>query len=124
MALFSKKPKATTEKVTEKATKVSAAHQSQPSISNYGMIKAPHITEKAALLAEHNKYTFKVSAESNKIEIKKAIQNLYKVTVTGVHVISIPAKARSMGRYQGVRSSFKKAIVTLKPGDKIDVASS
>ncbi|MEK7506634.1 MAG: 50S ribosomal protein L23 [Patescibacteria group bacterium] len=89
----------------------------------YQMILAPHQTEKAGLMAGLNKYVFRVGSDSNKIEIRKAIEKLYKVKVNKVAVLSMPAKARRLGRTTGFRPGFKKAIVTLVEGDKIDISS-
>ncbi len=88
----------------------------------YRFVLSPHVTEKATNGNMLNKYTFKVSKEANKIEIKKAIERLYKVKVASVHVVNIPAKTRQIGRYMGTKIGFKKAIVTLKEGDKIEIA--
>jgi len=89
----------------------------------YGIILNSHITEKVGLMNAENKYVFKVYKKSNKIQIKKAIEKLYKVDVKGVTVISVPSKSRRVGRYEGTKPGYKKAIVTLKEGNKIDVAA-
>lgn len=85
------------------------------------VLKEPHITEKATNLAEKNQYTFKVFPDSNKKEIKKAVEDLYEVDVTKVRIINVPPKKRRLGRIEGFRSGFKKAIVTIKEGQKIEV---
>ncbi|MFH1460970.1 MAG: 50S ribosomal protein L23 [Patescibacteria group bacterium] len=91
----------------------------------YQIIKEPHITEKAGSLTDQNKYVFKVYSQANKKEIKKAVESLYKVEVERVNIIHSAAKQRRLGRYQGWRSGlkkgFKKAVVTLKSGDKIEL---
>jgi large subunit ribosomal protein L23 len=81
----------------------------------------PWITEASTLAIELNKYVFKVSPDAAKKQIKKAIENLYKVKVISVNIIKIPKKFRSYGRTPGWKSGFKKAIVTLKAGDKIEL---
>jgi len=86
------------------------------------IIKKPLITEKSMELAAFNKYTFKVDNRANKLEIRGAVEEIFKVTVTAVHTISIKGKPVRRGRYHGHKSDWKKAIVTLKPGDKIEVA--
>ncbi len=95
-------------------------------ISAYQIIKNPHITEKASFLSEKNKYIFKIFPKANKTEIKKAIESLYDVKVEQVHIIHSAAKKRRLGKSQGFRhglkKGFKKAIVTLKQGDKIELA--
>lgn len=91
----------------------------------YKIIKRPHISEKASFLAEKNKYVFKVFSEANKSEIKKAIERLYKVKVKKVHLVHLPAKKRRVGRHlgwrQGLKQGYKKAIVSLAPGHKIEI---
>lgn len=86
----------------------------------YEIIRHPLITEKGGLLGEQNKYVMKVYSDSNKFEIKKAVGALYNVTVEKVHIVNLPRKKRQRGRSIGYKQGLKKAIVTLKQGDKID----
>ncbi len=79
----------------------------------------PIISEKSVKEKEHNKYLFKVYLSSNKSEIKKAIEDKFKIQVEKVHTINIPAKKRKMGKYTGKTSQWKKAIVTVKEGQSI-----
>ena len=81
----------------------------------------PWITEKSHMEMAQNKYVFKVSRDSNKISIKKSVEDLYKVTVLDVNVVNIHPKKRIYGRIKGFKSGFKKAIVRLKEGDKIEL---
>jgi large subunit ribosomal protein L23 len=81
----------------------------------------PIITEAATAAIEQDKYIFKISATANKAQIKAAIEKLYKVKVLKVNTVTIPKKARVRGRVLGWKSSYRKALVTLKKGDKIDV---
>ena len=94
-------------------------------VSAYNIIKEPCITEKASFLAEQNKYVFKVSPKTNKIEIKKAIELIYNTRVKNVRIIHASPKKRRLGRREGWRGGlkygFKKAIVTLKKGEKIEL---
>lgn len=90
---------------------------------HYNTILAPAITEKSALLAESNKVVFRVPLTANKIEIKEAIEALFGVTVTGVNTIRVQGKVKRFRGQLGKRSDFKKAIVTLKEGDTIDVTT-
>jgi len=84
------------------------------------LIKGPIITEKTHALKEAgNKVTFRVSTKANKIEIRKAVEELFKVKVLGVNTIKLRGKKKRLGRTQGVRPDGKKAIVTLAPGEKI-----
>jgi len=85
------------------------------------VLKEPHITEKATFLAQENQYVFKVFPDANKTEIKKAIEELYGVEVEKVRIINVPKKRRRLGRIEGWRKGYKKAIVKLKPGQKIEI---
>jgi large subunit ribosomal protein L23 len=91
----------------------------------YDVIKRPIITEKTAYLSSTlNQYAFEVDTRANKQQIKEAVETLFDVAVERVNVINQPAKvARSLRnrRLQVRRSAYKKAIVTLTPGDRIDV---
>ena len=87
---------------------------------HYQLLKGPIITEKTHLLKEQaNKVTFKVDVKANKIEIRKAVEELFKVKVLAVNTIRLQGKKKRVGRTKGVRSQWKKAIVTLAPGEKI-----
>lgn len=81
----------------------------------------PWITEAATKAGEQNKYIFKVAKKANKIQIKKSIEELYKVKVLDVKTINIPSKKRLRGRILGTKSGFRKAIIELKQGDSINV---
>jgi large subunit ribosomal protein L23 len=84
------------------------------------LIKGPIITEKTHSLREaNNKLTLKVDVKANKVEIRKAIEDLFKVKVLGVNTIKMMGKKKRMGRNEGKRPDWKKAIVTLAPGEKI-----
>ena len=85
------------------------------------VIVEPVITEAATECAEENKYIFKISAKANKVQIKAAIEKIYKVKVEKINTISMPKKARSRGRVLGWKPGYRKAIVTLKTGNKIDI---
>lgn len=86
----------------------------------YKSLKEPHITEKATNLAQQNQYVFKVFPRTNKIEIKKAIESLYGVDVISVNIINIPRKRKRLGRIKGFKPGFKKAIIKIKQGQKIE----
>jgi large subunit ribosomal protein L23 len=88
---------------------------------SYQIIKEPHISEKASNLAEKNKYTFKVYTNTNKPEIKKSVEGIYGVNVLDVKVIKVPKKKRRLGRTEGFKKGFKKAVVTIKEGQKIEI---
>ena len=88
---------------------------------SYNIVKEPHISEKATNLAEDNKYVFKVYDKTNKPEIKKSVEGIYGVDVLSVNIIKIPAKKRRLGRTEGFRKRYSKAIVTIKEGQKIEI---
>jgi len=79
----------------------------------------PIISEKSVKDKQYNKYSFKVILDSNKSEIKKAIEDKFKIKVNKVNTINVPAKKRKMGRYVGKTSQWKKIIVTVKKGQSI-----
>jgi large subunit ribosomal protein L23 len=79
------------------------------------------VTEKAERLkAEQSRYTFKVAPTANKIEVRDAVERLFKVHVRDVRVMNYLGKMRRMGRFEGRRSDWKKAVVTLKQGERIE----
>ncbi len=84
------------------------------------LIKGPIITEKTHSLKEAgNKLTLKVDVKANKIEIRKAVEVLFKVKVLAVNTIQMMGKKKKLGKSEGKRPAWKKAIVTLAPGEKI-----
>ena len=90
-------------------------------MNKWEIIKGPIITEKSNdLLENENKYTFKVALEANKVEIKQAIEAIYNVKVVDIATIKVLPKHRRVGKYEGYRSAYKKAIVKLAKDDKID----
>ena len=86
----------------------------------YRILKFPHITEKATILLQNNQYVFVVYNNVNKIEIRKAIESLYGVKVLKVRIIKVPKKRRRVGRAFGWKKGYKKAIVRIKEGQKIE----
>jgi len=86
----------------------------------YEVLRRPLITEKNAALQAQGKYAFEVAGEANKPQIKQAVEKAFKVKVTAVNVITVPGKMRRVGRRQVLTPSWKKAVVSLKPGDKIE----
>ena len=86
------------------------------------VIRAPLVSEKGTLLAEStNQVLFKVRPEANKIEVRQAVESLFKVKVVKVRIARYLGKVRRVGRNMGRRPGWKKAYVTLKEGDKIDL---
>ena len=87
----------------------------------YDILKAPIITEQSTKLIEgFNKYTFKVAKTANKVEIKKAVEEIFKVDVISVNTVNMKPKKKRVGKYEGYTQAYKKAIVQLAEGQKID----
>lgn len=80
----------------------------------------PLITEKSTALMADNKYTFVVPLKANKVEIRQAVEQLFKVKVLDVNTIRVLGKVKRMGKNQGKRPDYKKAIVKLAPGQRIE----
>jgi len=87
----------------------------------YEVLRRPLITEKSTVLQAQGKYAFEVAGEANKPQIKQAVEKAFKVEVTAVNVMTMPGKRRRLGRRQLPAHPWKKAIVTLKAGDKIEL---
>ncbi len=87
--------------------------------TNKSILIHPIISEKSVRDKEQNKYIFKVYLDSNKSEIKKAIEEKFKIKVEKVNTIKVPGKTRKMGKYTGKTSQWKKAIITVKDGQSI-----
>jgi large subunit ribosomal protein L23 len=136
MALFKNKKKKTEEQQKPKASKQEVSSgssekqekkvQASPAkVRAYEIIKSPHVTEKSTELGQKNKYVFKIYPYANKVEVRKAIEALYNVKVADVNIVHTPPKRRRLGRQEGwqggLKQGYKKAIVTLKPGDKIEI---
>jgi large subunit ribosomal protein L23 len=86
------------------------------------IIKRPIITEKSMLLVEEqNKYTFSVDKRANKVQIKKAVQELFNVKVVKVNIINSLPKAKRVGQHSGFKPAITKAIVKLAEGSKIEI---
>ena len=86
--------------------------------NSYDIILKPVITENSMDMLAEKKYTFKVATDANKIEIKKAVEEIFDVKVEKVTTINMDGKLKRMGRYEGRRASYKKAIVKLTADSK------
>jgi large subunit ribosomal protein L23 len=84
------------------------------------VLKRPIISEKSFAMAENDKYEFLVETEATKVEIAQAVEKAFKVSVTDVNTVVVKGKVKRFGRKIGRRSDYKKAIVTVKAGDKIE----
>ncbi len=93
-------------------------------LTDFDIIIRPLITEKSNIHKElFNKVSFVVRRDANRIQIKKAVENIFKVKVARVNTVIVRGKVRRYGRYTGKRASYKKAIVTLEKGYNIDLLS-
>lgn len=87
----------------------------------YQILRRPIATERSTEMSENlNKVVFEVSLKADKLEIAKAVESIYKVKVVGVNTSIVRGKIKRLGKNIGKRSNWKKAIITLKEGDKID----
>ena len=86
----------------------------------YEVLRRPLITEKSTTLQIEGKYAFEVDKAATKPQIKQAVEKAFNVEVTGVNVITMPGKRRRLGRRELQAHPWKKAVVTLKPGDSIE----
>ncbi len=90
-------------------------------MNHYAQIIRPLVTEKTTTQKElHNQFAFEVSPRANRVEIKKAIEKIFNVRVTGVKTMHVKGKIKQRGRIVGKRKDWKKALVTLAPGERID----
>ena len=110
MAIFNKKKK--------KENKDSAATVGVEHLA-WKVLAGPYISEKATELAKENRYIFKVTDDSNKLQIKKAIKELYGADAISVNIINIPKKKKRLGKYKGWKKGFKKAVVEVKKGQRM-----
>ena len=89
----------------------------------YDIIRGPVITEKATNLSEHNQVIFRVPLAATKREVKAAVEGLFNVNVTAVNTIRVAGKLKRFRGRLGRRSDYKKAIVTLREGQRIDITT-
>ena len=89
----------------------------------YEIIKQPLVTEKTTMLAEQNKLTFEVAKDATKTEVKQAVEKLFNVSVEKVNILNQQGKTKRFRGHMGKRSDVKKAFVTLKEGQEIDLTS-
>ena len=89
----------------------------------YALVRSPLITEKATMISEHNQVSFRVPLDADKRSVKAAVEGLFKVKVTAVNTIRVKGKEKRVRGRPGMRSDYKKAIVTLAEGSKIDITT-
>ncbi len=90
-------------------------------MSDTFLIKKPWVTERSTDLSKLGKYVFLVKSSATKSEVKKAVKEIYKADAVAVNIVNRPAKRKRVGALKGKQSGYKKAIVTLKTGQKIDI---
>jgi len=120
-----KEPKSKEETIKEtkkpKPESIKPVPKKRVSIDAYKILREPHISEKATYLSDEGKYIFKVFENANKIQIKDAVSALYGVRVKDVKTIIIKSKSRKMRNVSGHKPGYKKAIVILEKGQKIEI---
>lgn len=114
MAIFGSK----TEEQTNAAPALATGPKSVPMV-----LLGSRLSEKSARLIQTGKYVFNVTKNANKVEIKKAVERAYKVNVVQVNILNTKGKVKNFGRIAGKTAGFKKAVVTLKQGQKIEGAT-
>ena len=87
----------------------------------YELLRRPVITEKNTFLQDQNKYAFEVAKHANKQQIKKAVEEAFNVKVVSVNMVTMPSKTRRVGRRQVKTPTWKKAVVTVAEGQRLDV---
>ena len=120
--VFKKKPSVSPKK--KKGVKAKPVKKVEKEIKlnqNFRVLRFPHTSEKATDLLEKDQYIFRVFPETNKIEIKKAIEKFYGINVLSVRIVNIPKKKKRLGRIVGFKPGYKKAIVKIKKGQTIDL---
>lgn len=89
-------------------------------MKEFDIIKRPIITEQSNKALEANKYTFAVDKKANKIEIKNAIEKIFGVKVLNVNTVTVKPKTKRVGKYTGLTAGYKKAVVKVADGQKIN----
>ena len=108
----------------DKSEKIKVLRQRRKTLNsmpNAFLIKKPWVTEKSSIFTKMGKYVFIVESSATKQEVKKAIKRLYKADVVRVNIVNRPAKAKRVGARRGYQPGYKKAVVTLKMGQTIDL---
>jgi len=108
----------------EKASEISESEPSEAShvsVSAESVLRSPHITERARMISEHGHYTFKVTKEASKREVKESVERMYSVHVESVRMVKAHEKKRRRGLTEGTKKGYKKAVVALRNGEAIDI---
>ncbi|RJQ36005.1 50S ribosomal protein L23 [Candidatus Parcubacteria bacterium] len=115
-----KAPRRAATAAPQAAAKPAAAPRSAEARRFIGIVIAPHVTEKASMAGAHNWYTFRVRPQATKIEIRRAVEERYGVSVERVRVLNTLPRRIRLGRTEGTVSGFRKAMVKIAPGQKIE----
>lgn len=115
------KRKAAPVAVAEKAPRAKKTATPAIPMGEHFALIAPHVTERARMLAEDGQYTFRVKTDASKRQVKESVERFYNVHVTDVRVIAPRDKARRRGLTEGVKTGYKKAVVALRSGEAIDI---
>jgi large subunit ribosomal protein L23 len=94
------------------------------SLNAFNTVVRPVVSEKSTMLSDQGKYVFEVAPNANKIQIKRAVEEAFadkKIQVASVNILRVPGKMRRLGRHSGMTRSWKKAIVTLRPGQRLEL---
>lgn len=116
-----KKTEPKKEEQVEKKKPAVSRSKKHAKVETFRILKEPHISEKATYLSDQDKYVFKVYPNANKTEIKKAVEALYGVKVKKVNIVKIPRKKKEFRGIEGSKPGYKKALVTLEKGEKIEI---
>ena len=88
---------------------------------SWQVLRSPQVTEKASALAAKNDYVFRVFSRTNKKEVSRAVESIFGVDVLDVKIINVPERKRRLGKIKGNRPGYKKAVVRIKEGQKIEI---
>lgn len=108
-------------KAEKKEEKAPSFRQQKKTDRPAKVLQSPHLSEKAIFLEAEGQYVFRVARKTNKIEIKKAFEEIYGVEVQRVRIINLPRKKRNWRGQTGYQSAWKKAIIQVAPGEKINI---
>lgn len=95
---------------------------SNPNISHFDILRSPLVTEKSyEASASNNQYTFRVSRDATKAQVKAAVQTIFEVNVDKVQIINMPSKPKRRGMHSGTRSGYRKAVIRLAEGETLEM---
>lgn len=121
LKIFGKKPAQKKPAQSPKGIEAGPPESSKARFGGETYIMSPHITEKATDLAARNQYVFVVAQRARKGDIARAVEKMYRVNVKLVRIVNVHSKKMRLGRIQGIKKGYKKAIVKLEAGQKIDI---